>query len=91
MTTVMKHEDSSGKGRWRQYIVLGEGRYVFLEMEPALFGWNVRRAEKRNRAEDWGDMTEAQIVDWKIRSHDVALCGSEETTRILELLEKRGL
>lgn len=70
--TILAREGTDPKYRWLQYMVVTDHRVAVIEMIPALFGWNLGKVTIQTGKDYWGDMTEAQIVAWKLQTDEYA-------------------
>lgn len=55
-------------GTWKQIAVVSDERIAWIELVPALLGWNVRR-EWVQDGDAWGGMRAGDIIEWKRSSH----------------------
>lgn len=81
---------SSGRD-WRHYFIVTPARAViFVDMVPALLGWNVRKIESQGE-EAWPlDMTAADIVAWKLQNHDVVRVTGADADAVIALVKSKG-
>jgi hypothetical protein len=85
--TIMIREGKIGANPWRQYMVISDERVVIIDMLPMLHGWNFGKCTVQC-SEDWPNMKEAKIVDWKHRNDDLAKVVSlpaDVTARICQI------
>jgi hypothetical protein len=63
---VLTREDGfHSRPHWRHYLIARDRSLTIIEMEPTILGWRIKSVTRQG-TDDWGDMTAAQIHDWKL-------------------------
>ena len=67
---ILVREGGGGTTRypkWRQYMVVSDGRVAIVHMKPAMLGgWNFEKVDVQE-GDDWPGYSRDQIVDWKTK------------------------